>query len=124
MTDQEPDVRSSTTVEQAINEVLQAEHNATQAVDACKQEAMQIQQTAQQRAKQIASRTNERLAICHMRCNSKISHTIKERERLAATGQGSESSYRLDAAALTAVVEALALTLTGVTPDQNGSRDT
>lgn len=58
-----------------------------------------------------------------MRCNSKITLEIKERERLAATSQSAESSYHLDATALSSVVEALALTLTGVTPTGNESRD-
>ncbi|MGD2112071.1 MAG: hypothetical protein PVI50_01710 [Gammaproteobacteria bacterium] len=122
MTVQAPDDGPSATVEQAINQALEAERTAEQAVEACRRDAMEILQAAQQRAQQIAVRTNERLAICHMRCNSKLTREIRERERLTA-GQTGESSYRLDEAALGAVVEALALTLTGVTPATNPSGD-
>lgn len=103
------------TVEQAMNRVLQAERDAEQAVEACRREAVEIRQAAQLRARRIAERTNERLAICHMRCNSKLRHALREQERLSASQTG-ESSYRLDAAALTAVVEALARDLTGPDP--------
>lgn len=101
-------------VEHAMNEVLQAERNAEQAIEACRHDAMKIQQAAQQQAKQIARRTNERLAICHLRCNARLTRDLKERERAVAARQGGEAAASPDEAALTAVVEALALALTGI----------
>ena len=102
------------TVEHAMNEVLQAERRAEQAIEACRHDAMKIQQAAQQQAKHIARRANERLAICHMRCNTRLSRELRERERAANASHGGESAYPLDEAGLTAVVEALALALTGI----------
>jgi hypothetical protein len=122
MTDAGPDKRSPETVEQAMNRVLQAERDAVRAIDACRRDALAIRQAAQQRARRIAERTDERLAICHMRCNSKLRHTLGEQERRAASQTG-ESSYRLDAAALTAVVEALARDLTGPPPAESPQRE-
>jgi len=122
MTTDKPGTRPAGTVEQAMNRVLEAERGAEQAVEACGHDAMKIVQAAQQQAKRIARRANERLAICHVRCNAKITREIRQRER-AAAGQRGEASYRLDEAALTAVVEALALALTGVTPSGKPAGD-
>ena len=123
MTAEEPENRPSETVEQAINRVLQAERQAQQSVEACRLEAMKIRQAAQQQAKHIANRTNERLAVCHMRCNSILTREIREHERAAAASQTGASTYRLDEAALSAAVEAVALALTGVTPAGTRPRD-
>jgi len=113
------------TVEEAMNQVLQAEHRSEQAVEACKHDAMKIQQAAQQQANRIARRANKRLAICHMRCNTRLTRELKERERAADAdlSHRGESVYRLDEAALTAVVEALALALTGINPAATHPRD-
>lgn len=115
MTDTEPNRQPPETVELAMNRVLQAERDAAQVIDACRRDALAIRQTAQQRARRIAERANERLAICHMRSNSKLRHTLREQERSAASQTG-ESTYTLDAVALTAVVEALARDLTAPAP--------
>ncbi|MGB5472107.1 MAG: hypothetical protein WBQ78_01355 [Gammaproteobacteria bacterium] len=123
MTDKEPENRSSASVEHAMNQVLQAERAAEQAVEACARDAVKIRQAAQERASHIARRTNERLATCHVRCNGKLSRELREFERTAAARQPGESTYRLDETALTSVVEALALALTGVIPAGNPTRD-
>jgi len=123
MTAEEPENRSSATVEHAMNQVLQAERGAEQAVEACERDAVKIRQAAQLRANHIARRTNERLAICHMRCNGKLTRELRELEHTAAASLTSESTCQLDETALTSVVEALALTLTGVIPAGNPPRD-
>ena len=123
MTAEEPENRSSAGVEHAMNQVLQAERGAEQAVEACARDAVRIRQAAQERASHIARRTNERLARCHMRCNGKVTRELRERERSAVAGQTGESTSRLDETVLTSVVEALALTLTGVIPAGNPPGD-
>ncbi len=115
MTSKPQDNVPTGTVETAMNRVLEAERRAELAVEACEHEAMKLHEAAQQQARRIARRTDERLAICHMRVDAKITRQIRERER-AAAGQGGAASFRLDEAALAAAVEALALALTGVTP--------
>ena len=116
MTTEKPGNRPFETVEQAMNRVLQAERSAEQAVEACRHEALKVQQAAQLQASQIARRANERLALCHMRCNARLTRELKERERTAEAeiSQSAASAIQLDEAALTPVVEALALDLTGI----------
>jgi vacuolar-type H+-ATPase subunit H len=116
MTTEKPGNRPFETVEQAMNRVLQAERSAEQAVEACRHEALKVQQAAQLQASRIARRANERLALCHMRCNARLTRELKERERTAEAeiSQSAASAIQLDEAALTPVVEALALDLTGI----------
>jgi vacuolar-type H+-ATPase subunit H len=116
MTSEKPGTRPFETVEQAMNRVLQAERSAEQAVEACRHEALKVQQAAQLQANRIARRANERLALCHMRCNARLTRELKERERTAEAeiSQSAASAIQLDEAALTPVVEALALDLTGI----------
>lgn len=116
MTTEKPGNRPFETVEQAMNRVLQAERSAEQAVEACRHEALKVQQAAQLQANRIARRANERLALCHMRCNARLTRELKERERTAEAeiSQSAASAIQLDEAALTPVVEALALDLTGI----------
>lgn len=123
MTAKEPKNPPTETVEQAMNEVLQAERRAASSVQASKQKAMKIQQAAQQQSRHIARRANERLAICHMRCNARLARELKEHERAADASHSGESASRLDEAALTPVVEALALALTGITLPGSHPRD-
>lgn len=125
MTAKEPKNSPTETVEQAMNEVLQAERRAASSVEASKHEAMKIQQAAQQQSRHIARRANERLAICHMRCNARLARELKERERAADAdaSHSGESTSRRDDAALTPVVEALALALTGITLPGRHPRD-
>ena len=117
MTTEKPGNRPFETVEQAMNQVLQAERRAEQAVEVCRHEAMVIQQAAQQQANRIARRANERVTVCHMRCNARLTRELKERERAADAdpGHGAASALQLDEATLKRVVEALALDLTGIT---------
>ena len=116
MTVEKPKNRSFEPVEDAMNRVLQAERSAEQAVAVCRQEAREIQQAAQLQASRIARRANERLALCHMRCNARLTRELKERERAAEAeiSQCTASAIQLDEDALTPVVEALALDLTGI----------
>ena len=116
MSVEKPEDRPSEPVEDAMNRVLQAERSAEQAVEACRHEALKVQQAAQLQASRIARRANERLALCHMRCNTRLTRELKERERAAEAevSQCTASAIQLDEAALTPVVEALALDLTGI----------
>lgn len=116
MTDEKPDNRSFEPVENAMNRVLQAERSAERAVEACRHEARKIQQAAQLQAIRIARRADERLALCHMRCNARLTRELKVREQAAEAeiSRGTVSAIQLDATTLTPVVEALALDLTGI----------
>jgi len=122
MTAETPDASPNGTVEQAMNRVLEAEREAQQAVAACEHDALQHRQDAQQQAKQIARRTDARLALCHTRSKGRLDRDIRELERAAASTDAAAGD-RLDAAALASVVEAVARVLAGVTPDENRSGD-
>jgi len=123
MTVEKPENRPVETVEDAMNQVLQAERSAEQSIEACKHEARKIRESAQQQAIRIDKRTNERLSMCHMHCTARLTREIKERERAAAASDPGESACRLDEAAMSAVVEALAVALTGITPAARHPKD-
>lgn len=123
MTDK--DSETTGTVEEAMNQVLEAERAAEEAIADCRQEAQQILQAARERAQRIAERTDERLAHCHMRCSAKLARELKERERTEKAELQGQSSYQLDADALAEVVEAVAakLTVTARSAGDEGDAD-
>lgn len=111
-------------VEQAMNTVLQAERAAEQAIADCRQDARQTVQAAQQRAQRIAERTDERLALCHMRCSSKLSKELKDRQRAEKANNQNHSTSQLDDTTLSEVVAAVARDLIGITQPEGEDRDT
>jgi len=110
-------------VEQAMNTVLQAERSAEDAIADCKQEALRTVQAAQERAQQIATRTDERLALCHMRCTARVSRELKARQRAeTADGQG-QPTHQPDDKVLAALVAAVARDLIGSTQAESDDPD-
>lgn len=110
-------------VEQAMNTVLQAERAAEQAIADCRQAAQHTVQAAQQRAQRIAERTDERLALCHMRCSSKLSKELKDRQRAEKAANQDQPTQPLDNATLANVVTAVARDLIGITQSEGEDRD-
>ncbi|MEA2078576.1 MAG: hypothetical protein U9P00_01730 [Pseudomonadota bacterium] len=113
----------SDNVEQAMNRVLQAEQEAGKAIADCEYEARQILQVAQQRVKRIADRTDERIALIHMRLVRKSKAQIEALEHADRAAQHEPSVYDLDEAALAAVVQEVAAELTGTRPPPGGRRE-
>ena len=91
-----------------MNTVLEAERAAEQAIANCNSEAQLVIQAAQEQAQQIVERTDERLTLCHMRCNARVSREIKARQRTEQADLKGQPGQELDAAALAAVVETVA----------------
>ena len=111
-------------IKQAMNTVLQAERAAEQAIADCRQEAQHTVQAAQERAQRIAARTDERLALCHMRCSGKLSKELKDRQRAERAGNQGQSTQPLDDAILANMVTAVARDLIGITQPEGEDRDT
>ncbi len=101
-----------------MNTVLQAERAAEQAISDCKQAAVQIVQAAQERAARIATRTDERLALSHMRSKGKITRELKDRQRAEQVETLNHPPQPLDDTALTEMVRAVARELIGVAGQQ------
>ena len=110
-------------IEAAMNTVLQAERAAEQAIMDCRQAAAQILQEAQLRAQRIATRTDERLALCHMRCNGKVTREIKNRQRTASADSQANTVKHLDDAVLADMVSAVVRDLVGETKQDSEARD-
>lgn len=104
---------SPAAVEHAMNTVLAAERAAEQAIADCNSEAQLAIQAAQEQAQHIATRTDARLALCHMRCNARIAREIKARERAEQADLQARPGQELDDMVLAAVVEAVAGELLG-----------
>ena len=111
MANKDSSAATSDTVEQAMNRVLQAEHEAEQAIADCEKEARQVLQTAQQRVKRISDRTDERITLIQLRLAQKIKAHLDALERADRRAQREPSVYDLDDAGLAAVVQEVAAEL-------------
>lgn len=114
MADQNSNAPAPDQAELAMNQVLQAERDAEQAVADCQMEAGKILQAAQVLANRIASRTDERITLLHMRCSQQVASEIRlldSAERQASQAQ--EQSYRIDETGLADCIEEIAICLTG-----------
>jgi len=112
--DQNSNAPAPDQAELAMNQVLQAERDAEQAVADCQMEAGKILQAAQVLANRIASRTDERITLLHMRCSQQVASEIRlldSAERQASQAQ--EQSYRIDETGLADCIEEIAICLTG-----------
>ena len=71
-----------------MNEVLAAEQMAARAIGACEQEARASLREAALRARHIAGRTNERIALIHQRVRQQLKNHLRNAGDAArATGQ-------------------------------------
>jgi hypothetical protein len=94
-----------------MNRVLAAERDAGHAVADCEARARDIVQAARQRANRIATRTDERITLMHMRCAQSSAVTLKrmQQAQLSTTDQAGQP---LDDAGVSACMEAVAESLT------------
>jgi vacuolar-type H+-ATPase subunit H len=98
---------------QAIDEVLQAERAAEQAVARCERQARDIVRDAQTRAQRIAERGDERITLIHMRCSQWLAEQCR---LLAVADKRAQSEIRksaVDSATIRLVADKLAAALTG-----------
>ena len=105
--DQSPEL-----AEAAMNRVLTAEQDAARAIEQCEREADAILQAARQRARRIASRTDERITLINQRIRQRLQKQLAEAERQARRSEH-EDADDSRTARLDEVVAGLAARLTG-----------
>ena len=104
--------QSPESAEAAMNRVLAAEQDAARAIEQCEREADAILQDARQRARRIASRTDERIALINQRIRQRLQKQLAEAERQARRSE-QEDADDSRTARLDEVVAGLAARLTG-----------
>jgi len=97
----------------AMNEVLAAEQVAAEVIGACEQEARASLYEAGQHARQIAERTNERIAIIQQHTRQKLKNRQLGAERAAHAEEQTGDREDPRMAVVSAVVHELAARLTG-----------
>ena len=105
------DSKVSNDAELAIKQVLQAERDAENAVRDCEDEAHQIIQQAQLRAKEIESRTDQRITNMEMRHSHKLDQLIRSIEKEGEVRLERDVDQNVSEKALQAVIEKLAIEL-------------
>lgn len=103
--------REDRSADEAIQQVLEAEHRAREAVKGCREQAEAIREEARDRARRIAERADRRIDTVHQRCEGALQaelEAIAERER----AEQGEAAAPYDDATVTAAVRRLAATLT------------
>ncbi|MGD2160037.1 MAG: hypothetical protein PVG94_02555, partial [Gammaproteobacteria bacterium] len=94
--------------DKAIQQVLQAERDAEQAIRDCETEAVQIIDEARNRAQRINSRTDQRITNLEMRHDHKLDRAIKNIERNGAAELRLDASRQYDPDVLQSVIDELA----------------
>jgi vacuolar-type H+-ATPase subunit H len=102
---------SSAQAGQAIQQVLQAERDAEQAIQDCEQEARQIIHDARSRAQKINARADRRITNMEMRHGHKLDQAIKAIEKQGADELRHDAGKHYDSDDLQAVIDKLAIDL-------------
>jgi len=105
------DNKVSNDAEAAIRQVLQAERDAEDAVRDCEDEAHQIIQHAQLRAKEIESRTDQRITNMEMRHGHKLDQLIRSIEKEGEVRLEQDVEQNVSEKNLQTVIEQLAIEL-------------
>ena len=103
---------AGTTTEQAINEVLKAENDSQLKMTQCEAEAERILEQARQTARLIGERNNNRITLIHQRCSRTITDEIAHVQNASGQLKEEEKADQIDIAALTEVLDRMALALT------------
>jgi len=104
-------ISSSPQAEQAIQQVLQAERDAEQAIQDCENEARQIIHDAQNRVQLINTRVDQRITNMEMRHSHQLDKTIKAIEKEGADELRHDAGNHYDSDNLQTVIEQLAIEL-------------
>jgi len=109
-----PHTQGEDDAEAAMNEVLAADLAAAEFIDACAQAARASLHETARRARNIAARTDERIALIHLRTRQQLQRRLQDAERAAGaaerTGEGEDPRM----AVINPVADELAARLTGV----------
>jgi hypothetical protein len=109
--------------EAAMNEVLAADLAAAAVIDACAQAARASLHEAARRARNIAVRTDERIARIHQRTRQQLQHRLANAERDARVADRTHEGEDPRMTVIGAVVNDLAARLTGADDDGKSPAD-
>ena len=123
MTDDTEQTQKPDSAEAAMNEVLAAEQAAEEVIDACQQEARASLYEAARRARHIADRTNERIAIIQQRARQQLQQYLRNAERAAHVAEQVRDREDPRLAVVAAVVDVLAARLAGANGSDNTRAD-
>ncbi len=121
MAKKKTEIQPAAAVEEAMNQVLQAERDAERAIADCAREAQEILTAAQKRSQRVSSRADERITHVQAHWTDRASRKIKAMERAERMREREQSDYQLDQAALTHITESVAVYLTGPDTSVPGS---
>jgi vacuolar-type H+-ATPase subunit H len=105
--------QQSLAAQQAMNQVLQAEHEAEQAIVECGEYAMQLLEEAQKRSQLISKRADNRITSIHLRCKQDTAKRLNQLAREHAHKQKQHAEYHLDEKTIADIVDEVAGFLTG-----------
>ena len=97
----------------AMNRVLEAEHEAEEAVAECERRAQALLQAGYARAQRITARADERISLLRMRSIDHVTRRIEVMERAERAAQQGASPEHPQAVRLASVIEELATELSG-----------
>jgi len=123
MTDEPEHTPDPESAEAAMNEVLMAEQAASQAIDACEGEARVSLYEAAQRARRIANRTNERIAIIHQRTRQQLKNRLQNAERAASVEERTRDREDPRMAFVSGIVNDMAARMTGSNSNEKSQSD-
>lgn len=102
----------STTAEQAMNIVLEAERKARLAVEQCQGEADAILQQARQKSQRIGKTVDDRITRIHQRVARAVTDQVKQLDEEEQKLAKQDYLYRIEQDMVEAVVEQVAIMLT------------
>jgi phosphoribosylpyrophosphate synthetase len=123
MTDEPEHTPDPESAEAAMNEVLMAEQAASQAIDACEGEARVSLYEAAQRARRIANRTNERIAIIHQRTRQQLKNRLQNAERAARVEERTRDREDPRMGFVSGIANDMAARLTGSNSNEKSQSD-
>lgn len=106
-----------------MNEVLAADLAAAEVIDACAQAARASLHEAARRARNIALRTDERIARIHQRTRQQLQRRLGNAERDARAADRTHEGEDPRMTVIDAVVKDLAARLTGADDDGKSPAD-
>ena len=123
MTDDAEASNKPDSAEAAMNEVLAAEQAAEEAIDACEQAARASLHEATLRARRIADRTNERIALIQQRTRQQLQQYLRNAERATVGAEQAHDAEDLRLAVVAGVANELAERLTAAGSSENTETD-
>ena len=123
MTDDADQKQKPDSAEAAMNEVLVAEQAAEEAIDACEQESRASLHEAAQRARHIADRTNERIALIQQRTRQQLQQHLRNAERAARVAEQTHDRGDPRSAVVADVARELAARLTAASVSEKNPTD-